>query len=99
MLRYRKKKIEVHFTAYFDLKKNEDLEQPCTFIIESWKDAKSKIGDEEKLYELNKHIGVFHMILFMEQKGGNLEMLVNTVDDRYITLIFIAPKISLNIQQ
>ena len=90
------KKIEVHFKAYNDLLKNKYIEEPCSFIIENWTDAKSKIGDEAKLDELNKHMGIFQMILFMEQKGNDLEMLVNTIDNRIITLFFIKPILSLN---
>ena len=90
------KKIEIHFAAYNDLLKNKYIEEPCVFRIENWLDAKSKFRDEEKLYELNKHIGIFQMILFMEQKGNDLELLVNTIDNRIINLIFIKPILSLN---
>ena len=89
------KRIEVYFMAYSDLIKNRYIEKDCIFTIENWKEARSRIGDEEKFYTLNKHIGIFSIILCMELKGSNLEMLVNTIDNRYITLIFTEPKISL----
>jgi len=90
------KKIEVYFAGYYDLRKeNNFVNESCTFVIENWKEAKSKVGDEEKLYDLNRHIGVFSMILTMELKGDELEMLVNTVDNRYVTLFFKDPTLML----
>lgn len=92
----QKKRIEVYFSDYFDVLKNEYFEIPCVFIIEDWKEAKSKVGDEEKLYPLNKHIGIFSLILYMKYNDDNeLEMLVNTLDNRYITLLFKEPNLSL----
>jgi len=70
------------------------LYQKCALIIENWKDAKSKIGDQEKYYELNKHIGIFRMIYYMKLIDSNLEMFVNTIDNRYVTLVFIEPTIN-----
>ena len=90
------KKIEVHFKGYYDLQKENILiEKPCVFTIRDWKEAKSRVGDEEKSYDLNKHMGVFSMILYMEFNSDDLEMLVNTIDNRYITLIFKEPILSL----
>ena len=90
------KKIEIYFTSYSDLLKNNYLETPCVWIIENWEDAKSKIGDEINFYELDKHMGVFSMILYINTKGDDLEILVNTIDNRYITLLFVKPQISLS---
>lgn len=93
----QKKRIEVYFSDYFDVLKNEYFEIPCIFIIEDWKEAKSKVWNEEKLYPLNNHIGIFSMILHMEIKEGNLEMIVNTINDKYISLLFIKPVVSFKI--
>jgi hypothetical protein len=90
------KKIEVHFRGYSDLIKNTYLDVPCIWIIENWKYAKSRIGDDMKLYDLNQHIGIFSLILYMKYNDGNeLEMLVNTVDNRYLTLFFGNPQLNL----
>jgi len=90
-------RIEVHFTGHYDLQKenNNFITGPCIFIIENWKEAKSKIGDDNKLYPLNNHIGVFSMILFMNFSNNSLEMLVRTIDNRYVTFIFLEPNLSL----
>lgn len=89
------KRIEVSFMGYSDLSKNKYVEEQCTFIIENWKVAGSRIGDDGKLYDLNKHIGVFSMILTMEFENDELKMLVSTVDNRYVTLFFKGPNLIL----
>lgn len=90
------KKIEIHFKGYYDLIKNAYIEAPCTWVLESWDYGKSRIGDEIKLYDLNKVIGVFSLILYLKYNDNKeLEMLVNTVDNRYLTLFFKDPKLSL----
>lgn len=90
------KKIEVYFTAYYDLREGENyIELPCVLIIENWEDSKSRIDGEKKFDSLEKHFGIFSMILFMEKKGDDLELYVNTVDNRYMTLLFMKPQISL----
>lgn len=90
------KKIEVYFTGYSD-EKERFLDKPCIFSISNWTEAKSKIGDEEKLFPLDRNIGIFSMILYVKYDYDKLEMLVNTIDDKYITLFFTNPKINLTV--
>jgi len=92
------KKIEVYFTGYSD-EKERFLDKQCVFTISNWTEAKSKLGDEDKLYHLDKHMGIFSMILYIKYHGNDLEMHVNTVDDRYITLFFKDPQLTLKIEQ
>ena len=92
------KKIELYFTGYSD-KKERFLDKPCMFSISNWTEAKSKIGDQGKIYPLDRNMGVFSMILYIKYNDNVMEMLVNTIDDRYITLFFTSPKINLTIFQ
>lgn len=90
------KKIEVHFKGYFDLLKDKYMETPCIWTLENWKEAKCKIGDNAKLYDIDKSIGIFSLILYMKyNEDERLEMLINTVDNRYLTLFFKDPELSL----
>jgi len=90
------KKIEVHFKGYYDLISDVYVEKPCTWVLENWEYAKSRIGDELKLYDLDKHIAIFRLILYMKYNANKeLEMLINTVDNKYITLLFKDPELSL----
>ncbi len=89
------KKIELHFEAYYDFEKNERVETPCVWIIESWTDAKSKIVGNEKFDKLEKHLGIFRMLLSLERKENNLEITVNTINNTYLEFHFEKPQISL----
>ena len=89
------KKIVVHFKGYFDILKDKYMETPCVWTMENWNEAKCKIGDDAKLYDIDKSIGIFSLILYMKYYEEELEMLVNTLDNRYITLFFKDPKLKL----
>jgi len=87
--------IQVHFSGYYDLQKNTLIDGPCTFTIANWKEAKCRIGDDDRLHEIDKHMGIFSMILSMRLIGDQLEILVNTLDNRYLTLFFKDPDLKL----
>lgn len=90
------KKIEVHFSGYHDLIKSEYKDTPCVWVIENWNYANSIMGDGQNLYSLDKHIGIFSLMLYVKYNDDNeLEMLVNTVDNKYLTLFFKNPHLSL----
>ena len=90
------KRIEVYFSGYYDLIKNVPIDASCIWTIENWEHAKCRVGNEQKLYDLNKTMGIFTIILYMKYNDNNeLEMLVNTVDNRYLTLFFKDPKLTL----
>ena len=89
------KKITVGFNGYFDLITHEYKEVECLFVIEKWLDAKSKVDDNIRFYDLDKHMGIFSLILYMKREEDFIELLVNTIDERYITLRFKDPTMSL----
>ena len=90
------KKIEVHFKGYYDLIRDVYMKIPCTWVLENWVYAKSKVGDEQRLYNLNNQIGIFSLILYMKcNDNKELEMLVLTVDNRYLTIFFKDPELTL----
>ncbi len=90
------KKIEIHFSGYQNLLTGGVfLDSPCIFVIEKWKSAKCRLGDEKKRYDLNDQIGVIDMILYMKKAGNDLEMLVITLDSRYLTILFSEPVVTL----
>lgn len=89
------KKIEVHFTGYFDLANNKYFDTPCIWVIENWKEAKSKMNSEALYDSLETNMGIFSMILSIETVDKNLKITVNTLDNRYIDLVFIEPNMTL----
>lgn len=88
------KKIEIYYPAYYDLRNNGTfIEKPCVFTIKNWDVAKSRLGAEERFYDLNKHLGIITIIYNMVLKDENLEMFVDTVGGKCITLIFTNPEL------
>lgn len=88
-------KMEMHFRAYYDLVKNERIIKPCIWVIENWSDAKSKLSSERIYTDFEKHLGIISMILSAEINDNTLELTVNTIDNRYIDLLFDNPQLKL----
>lgn len=89
------KKIEIYLTGYSDLLKNERIDKPCIWIIENWTDAKSKLSSGIFYNDLEQNLGIVSMILSAEIKQTKLEVTVNTLDNRYVDLLFDNPQIKL----
>lgn len=84
--------LEIHFNGYYNIIRDKYLETPCVWTLHNWDYAKIKIGDDDRRCDLNMHLGIFSLILYMKYNDEmELEMLVNTVDNRYITLFFRNP--------
>jgi hypothetical protein len=83
-----KKRIEINFIGYFDSSSNQYIDRPCVWIIENWAYAKSKLSSETAYNDLDRHLGIISMILSAEINKDNLELTANTIDGRYIDLIF-----------
>ena len=93
------KVIQIHFNGYSDLiTSNRFLAKECVLTIKNWTNAKGKVGDESKFKPIDDIIGVFSMVLSIDKLNENLEMYVNTLDNRYIFLIFEKPEINFHIK-
>ncbi|MFT0716760.1 hypothetical protein [Flagellimonas lutimaris] len=85
------KYIEVQFEGcYID---GNYVESPYSLIIENWYIAKSKLYGESEYSSLENYLGIFSMILSLEKSHDKLELSVNTVDDKYIELLFEQSKV------
>lgn len=81
--------IHVFFSGYSDLVINDRfLDKKCVLVIEKWETARCRIEGENKFKSLNDSIGVFSMILSIKKYGSSLEMYINTLDGRYMLIIF-----------
>ena len=88
------KKIEIYFPGYHDVQSGDYVEQNCRFVISNWEDARSKVYNDDIFFNLDKHIGIFSLLLHVVHSNDILEITVNTVDDRYIVLRFVAPEVT-----
>jgi len=88
------KKMEIYFSGYIDLiTKERLLYSPCIFKIQNWVRAKCFVGDNKKRYNLDQQMGIVEMILYMKKIGDDLEIMVMTLDGRYLTIFFSEPDI------
>jgi len=89
------RKLEVYFSGYYDASSSQYIEKPCVWVIENWSDAKSKLSSENTYTDLEKHLSIISIILSAEIKDTSLELTVNTIDNRYIDLLFNNPQLSI----
>ncbi|WP_303318939.1 hypothetical protein Q4Q34_05675 [Flavivirga abyssicola] len=93
----KNKEIKVYFDNYY--KNKVEFNSPCVLIIKKWNKAFSKLFGDEKFEPLEVYLGVFSIILNMEIRGDELKMSINTMDDRYLELLFVTPKISIKLDE
>lgn len=86
-------KIEIQFKGCYE--DGKYVESTCTLIIAGWQVARSKIHGESQYDSLESHLGIFSMILRLEKFSNKLELSINTIDDKYLELIFEKAKISI----
>lgn len=89
------KKIKIYFGGYYNTLNNRYVNEPCIWLIENWTEAKSKLSSESTYNDLEKHLGIISLILSVEIKETTLELTVNTIDNRYIDLLFENPYLKL----
>lgn len=89
------KKIEIHFAGHYNTLNNQYINKPCVWTIQNWTDAKSKLSSESSYHDLKQHLGIVSMILSVEINENALQLSVNTIDNRYIDLLFYDPQIIL----
>jgi hypothetical protein len=85
-------KIELGFSSYY--KDSIYSEKPCSVVIEKWKSAKSKVWKATKFYDFPINLGIFSMLLLVEETELILKLIVNTVDDRYLEIHIETPTIA-----
>lgn len=89
------KKIEIHFEGYYDTLSSQYVDKPCIWVIENWTDAKSKLNSESSYNGLEQHLGIVSMVLSIDVNKTSIEVTVNTIDNRYIDLLFDNPQTKL----
>ena len=82
--------IQIYFSGYFDFIANKHIESKCKFVICNWQQAKSKIIDREGYSSLDSNLGILSLLLDAEEDGDNLKLIVNTLDGKYIELVFFS---------
>ncbi|OGX85625.1 hypothetical protein [Hymenobacter glacialis] len=94
------KRLEIHFTRCWENATQQHLEGPCYLLIHQWTDARCQNASHRqgnvpppKFFPLEDSMGIISMIHFFEWTKEQLELVVNTIDDRYLLLQFINPSV------
>lgn len=53
----------------------------------------NKISLRDDSVSLESHLGIFSMILSLENSLDKLELSINTIDDKYLELLFEQPRV------
>jgi len=91
------KRIELHYEGYHAAGYYKEI--PCMLVIENWNEAYSMPYDADveyskrKKFELDRHMGVFFMIMGIKGSGKWFEITINTIDERYVTYLFENPQL------
>ena len=93
------KKIEIYFDRYFDSYEEILKDVTCKFVIWDWHSAYSvpyevEYNDVVK-QDLDKNMGIFFMIMDMELRDDFFEIIVNTIDGRFVKFFFQNPKLDI----
>jgi hypothetical protein len=87
----KNKLIEVCFEACCC--NGEFIEFPCKLVIENWIQAKSKLHSAIEYDSLESNLGVISLILSITNDGEDVLLMVSTLDDKYVNLVFTKPYI------
>ncbi|KLN58890.1 hypothetical protein WH96_20630 [Kiloniella spongiae] len=91
----RNKVLEIYFDEGGKKVNDEwvSTEKPCKLVIEKWKDAMGRKEGKNIFQCLDDHLGVVSLILGIKYENDRLELDINTTDDRYVTWVFVSPKV------
>lgn len=83
--------IEISFESYS--RNGEFIDAPCRLVIRDWVQANSKLHNSDKYGSLESCLGAISLILSITSDTDRVCIIANTIDDRYIDLLFTNPNI------
>ncbi|MFD1874491.1 hypothetical protein [Hymenobacter bucti] len=86
------KRLEIHFTGCWDLATQHYHEGPCYLLIHQWRAAHCQEEAVSKRFvRLEQGMGIVSLLLAVTWVEEQLELVVNTIDNRYFLLRFANP--------
>jgi hypothetical protein len=86
------KRLEIHFTGCWELATQHYHEGPCYLLLHQWSDARCQEDVAgSRVVRLEQGMGIVSLLLAVTWVGEQLELYVNTIDDRYLLLRFTTP--------
>lgn len=88
------KRLEIHFTGCWEVATQHYHEGSCHLLIHQWTDARCQEGDvSPRFIRLEEGMGIVSLLLSFAWTGEELEVVVNTIDNRYLLLRFANPSV------
>jgi hypothetical protein len=86
------KRLEIHFTGCWELATQHYHEGPCYLLIHQWRVAHcQEEAVSHRFVPLEQGMGIVSLVLAMTCVDEQLELVVNTIDNRYLLLRFASP--------
>jgi hypothetical protein len=85
-------RLEIHFTGCWELATQSYHEGPCYLLIHQWSAAHCQEEAVSKRFvPLEQGMGIVSLLLGLTWVGEQLELVVNTIDNRFLLLRFAHP--------
>jgi hypothetical protein len=85
-------RLEIHFTGCWELATQHYHEGPCYLLIHQWRAAHcQEDAVSNRFLPLEQRMGIVSLLLAVTWVGEQLELYVNTIDNRYLLLRFDHP--------
>jgi hypothetical protein len=79
------KRLEIHFTGCWELATQHYQQGPCYLLIHHWSAAQcQEEAVSNRFVALKQRMGIVSLSLAVTWVVNQLELLVNTLDDRYL---------------
>jgi hypothetical protein len=87
-------RLEIHFTGCWEVATQHYHEGPCYLLIHQWHDARcQEEAVSSQFVRLEERMGIVSLLLALNWVDEQLEVFVNTIDNRYLLLRFINPSV------
>jgi hypothetical protein len=85
-------RLEIHFTGCWELATSHYHEGPCYLLIHQWRAAHcQEDAVSNRFIPLEQGMGIVSLLLAVTWVDEQLELYVNTIDNRYLMLRFVHP--------
>ncbi|MBR6042817.1 MAG: hypothetical protein IKP37_09315 [Paludibacteraceae bacterium] len=94
--------LKITLDGYYDTELQKDVGKECTLVIKKWSKAKGKQLGDERLDDIECHLGIVDIIRWLSLSQKNncsvLEMEVITYDNRFVYWYFENPIVELIVE-
>jgi hypothetical protein len=88
------KHLEIHFTGCWEIATGHYHNGPCHLLIHQWTDARcQEEAVSPRFVRLEERMGIVSLLMYFAWTAEGAEVLINTIDNRYLLLRFTNPSV------